>query len=64
MCVCVCICVCVCDSNLIASNSQMLDFLSKEEHKTRPILLHGFSIGGYLYTNTVSLVLEGPEKYG
>ena len=42
----------------------MLDFLSEKEHNARPLLMHGFSIGGYMYTDAVSFILEQPEKYG
>ena len=42
----------------------MLDFLSEKEHSARPLLMHGFSIGGYMYTDAVSFILEEPEKYG
>ena len=42
----------------------MLDFLSEKEHSAKPLLMHGFSIGGYMYTDAVSFILEQPEKYG
>ena len=42
----------------------MLDFLSEKEHSAKPLLVHGFSIGGYMYSDAVSFILEQPEKYG
>ena len=42
----------------------MLDFLSKQEHNAKPLMFHGFSVGGIVYTTTVLQILRNPEKYG
>ena len=42
----------------------MLDLVSEEEHNEKPILIHGFSVGGYMYGHTIKEILQNPEKYG
>ena len=42
----------------------MLYFISNNEHKEKPVLIHGFSIGAYLYGVTVKLILQDQDKYG
>ena len=42
----------------------MLDLVSEEEHNETPLLIHGFSVGGYMYGQTIKEILQNPEKYG
>ena len=42
----------------------MLDYLSGEGHNKKLLLLHGFSVGGYMYADTMYTILQNPEKYG
>ena len=41
--------------------SQLLDFVKTPEHIHKPILVHGFSVGGYLYGETLVKVINDPE---
>ena len=56
--------------NLCSQNIQsvlllkMLDLVSEEEHNEKPLLIHGFSVGGYMYGQTIREILQNPEKYG
>ena len=42
----------------------MLDLVSEEEHNEEPLLIHGFSIGGYMFGHTMNEILQNPDKYG
>ena len=42
----------------------MLEYVSGEEHSSKPLLLHGFSVGGYMYADTIYTILQNPDKYG
>ena len=43
---------------------QMLEYLQGEEHKKKPLVLHGFSVGGYVYADTIYTIISNPDKYG
>ena len=43
---------------------QALEFVNTEELNQKPILIHGFSAGGYLYSETMKKILDQPEQYG
>ena len=43
---------------------KMLYFISNNEQKEKPLLIHGFSIGAYLYGVTVKLIHQNQDKYG
>ena len=49
---------------LVVSVSQVLDFVSASEHCAKPLVIHGFSVGGYLCGETVLKVHERPQDYG
>lgn len=42
----------------------MLDLVSEKDHNEKPILIHGFSAGAYMYGLTLKEILQNPEKYG
>ena len=42
----------------------VLDLLNEEKHSNQPVLHHGFSVGGYLYGETLVQILANEEKYG
>ena len=46
--------------------SEVLDFVSRRKpHETQPVLTHGFSVGGYLYGETLVKIHETEkDKYG
>jgi hypothetical protein len=41
----------------------MLEFLSENNQVERPLLVHGFSIGGFLYGETLSQTNKGSNKH-
>ena len=41
--------------------SQILDFLTSDPHHHQPLLIHGFSVGGYLYGETLIHILADDE---
>jgi len=41
--------------------SEALDFLGQEKRSQQPILIHGFSVGGYLYGETQVKMLNDPK---
>ena len=46
------------------ASMQMLEYLQGEEHKKKPLVLHGFSVGGYVYADTIYTIISNPDKYG
>lgn len=42
--------------------SDILDFASQPAREQQPILVHGFSVGGYLYSETLNKVLSGHDQ--
>ena len=38
--------------------SQIIDFVNSPTRKSQPILVHGFSVGGYLYGETLVRICE------
>lgn len=43
----------------------VLDFITDDPLRSRqPIMSHGFSVGGYLYGETLVKILDRPDKYG
>ena len=43
---------------------QVIDFTGSAERLSQPVLVHGFSVGGYLYGETLVKVLENPQSNG
>jgi len=41
--------------------SQILDFLTSDSHRHQPLLIHGFSVGGYLYGETLIDICSDAE---
>ena len=42
----------------------MLCFISNKEHNEKPLMVHGFSIGAYMFGITMKLILQDQDKYG
>ncbi|KAL4224734.1 hypothetical protein ACF0H5_015431 [Mactra antiquata] len=42
----------------------VLDLCLEEEHSSQPIIVHGLSVGGYLYGEVLTNLQKYPEKYG
>ena len=42
---------------------EMLDFIQDDGRSVQPILIHGFSVGGYLYGEALHKICADPEKY-
>ena len=42
----------------------MLDFIHDADRGQQPILIHGFSVGGYLYGEALHKICTNPDKYG
>lgn len=40
--------------------SQIVDFINAPSRRTRPILIHGFSVGGYVYGETLVRITRDP----
>ena len=41
--------------------SQILDFVTSDPHRRQPLLIHGFSVGGYLYGETLIDICSDDE---
>ena len=41
---------------------QVLDFVGSSDHRSKPLLVHGFSVGGYVYGETLVKILTN-RKY-
>lgn len=59
--------VCVCPQILRPQKAEMvatkvLNQLTSPENKNRPVLVHGFSVGGYLYSHVLNL-MEQLDKF-
>lgn len=42
---------------------RVLNYVEFERHRKQPVLVHGFSVGGYLYGELLVKVQQMPEKY-
>ena len=42
---------------------EMLDFIHDDRRSVQPILIHGFSVGGYLYGEALHKICANAEKY-
>lgn len=40
----------------------ILEFANQDSRKQQPILVHGFSVGGYLYSETLNMVISSKEQ--
>lgn len=51
------------DRKLMDTVEGVLDLLNQSANQHRPIIMHGFSVGAYLYCHSAVHILAHPEKY-
>ena len=51
------------DRKLMDTVHSVLDFIMAPEAKRRPFLMHGFSVGAYLYCHSAVEIMSNPDKY-
>ena len=44
-------------------SQEMLDFIHDADRALQPLLIHGFSVGGYLYGEILHKICANPDKY-